>query len=211
MASSAPRTDDPGTVHELTAQHVVTKRGRFHVLDIGSCFNNDSISTAANPGDGGFNVWGNSLPAEWLPASGNLTEVAGVPFRFPPTEDGALNTMVCRRQLLRLPLGHVDWLYLLSASERRAEAVVYVHYADDSVDPEWLRVSDFWPAPAHFGEVLAFKPPVMHYPHHVQPGVAGQIWMTRIPVVRCTPLAALRLPLNRAIHIFALTLQEAVR
>jgi hypothetical protein len=99
-------------------------------------------------------------------------------------------------------------MHLLAASERRGEDVVHLHYAGGSVDPEWIRVSDFWPAQAHFGELLAFRCPTMHYPHHVQPEVAGQIWMIRIPVVRRTPLEGLRLPHNAAIHIFALTLEE---
>jgi hypothetical protein len=204
------RLDGSGVEYDLEGEQVQTRRGSFRLLDLRPCFNNDAISTAANPGDGAFNVWGNTLPAEWLPASGSRTDVRDVPFRFPRTEDGARNSVVCRRQLLRLDQGHVDWLYLLSAAERRAEDVVYLYYGDGSVDPEWLRVSDFWPAPAHFGEVLAFQCPVMHYPHHVQAGVEGQIWMVRVPVVRSTPLVGMRLPLNRALHVFALTVQEAV-
>jgi hypothetical protein len=193
----------------LVGQRVATARRSFRVLDLRAVFDNDAISTRANPGDGAFNVWGNTLPAESLPESGSLIGVRGVPFRFPPTGDGELNTVVCRGQLLRLPPAHVDWLHLLAASERRTEDTVHVHYADGAVDPEWIRVSDFWPAAPHFGEVLAFRCPVMHYPRHVQPGVEGQIWMTRVPVVRRTPLAALRLPRNVAIHVFALTLEEA--
>jgi hypothetical protein len=135
--------------------------------------------------------------------------VGDVPFRFPPKEDGALNTVVCRGQLLALPPSRVDWAYLLAAAERRTEDFVHVHYRDGAVDPEWVRVSDFWPSPPRFGELLAFACPVMHYPHHVQPGVEGRIWMTRVPVVRREPLAALRLPENVALHVFALTLAEA--
>ena len=193
----------------LVGEPVDTARGHFRVIDLSAVFDNDAISSRANPGDGAFNVWGNTLPAESLPAGGSLITVDAVPFRFPRTEDGQCNNVVCRGQLLRLPGAQADWLYLLAASERRAEDTVYVHYADGAVDPEWIRVSDFWPASPHFGEVLAFRCDVMHYPHHVQRGLRGQIWLVRVPIVRRTALAALRLPRNVAIHIFALSLQEA--
>ena len=193
----------------LAVQPLAAGPRRFGLVDLGPAFDNDAISTAANPGDGGLNVWGNSLPAEALPASRSLVHVHGIPFRFPPKEDGERNNVVCRGQLLRLPAARVDWLHLLAASERRAEDTAHLHYEGGAVDPEWLRVSDFWPAPARFGELLAFRCPVMHYPHHVQPGVEGQIWLTRVPVPRRCPLAALRLPVNVAIHVFALTLEEA--
>lgn len=192
----------------LESEKVRVSQVAFHIIDLMTIFNNDAISSATNPGDGKFNVWGNNLPAEELPNSHHLIEVHGVPFRFPPKEDGALNNIVCRHQYLRLPTLHADWLHLLTSSERRTEDTIYIHYDDGAVDPEWIRVSDFWPASGHFGELLAFRCSVMHYPHHVQPGVAGQIWMTRIPIVRRTPIHALRLPDNSAIHIFAMTLEE---
>lgn len=204
-------TTPSGPATTLTAERVFIGKTLYQVINLATVFNNDAISTAANPGDGGFNVWGNTFPAETLPESRSLVEVHGVPFWFPPKEDGELNNMVCRGQFLPLPVARVDWLHLLAASERRAEDMVYIHYSDGSVDPEWIRVSDFWPASGHFGELLAFRCPTMHYPHHAQPGVEGQIWMTRLPVVRRTPLAALSLPHNVAIHIFALTLEEAPR
>ncbi len=50
----------------------------------------------------------------------------------------------------------------------------------------------------------------MHYPHHVQQGVPGRIWLVRVPAVRMAELAGLRLPRNVAIHLFAATLCERV-
>jgi hypothetical protein len=37
----------------------------------------------------------------------------------------------------------------------------------------------------------------------------GQIWLTRVPVVRRVPLASVRLPDNPAIHVFAMTLERS--
>lgn len=206
---TAPVAGASGGAVALAVERRAVGGRRYGLVDLAPVFDNDAISTAANPGDGRFNVWGNSLPAESLPASRSLVYVHGVPFRFPPKEDGELNNVVCRGQLLRLPPVSADWLHLLAAAERRAEDTVHLHYGDGAVDPEWLRVSDFWPAPARFGELLAFRCPVMHYPHHVQAGVEGQLWLTRVPVPRRSPLAALRLPANVAVHVFALTVEEA--
>jgi hypothetical protein len=135
-----------------------------------------------------------------------MIEVGGIPFRFPSKEDGALNTVVCLGQRLDLPVGRYDWLYVLGAGERRAEDYAYLHYASGAVDPEWLRLSDFWPgAPARFGELEAFRCRHTHYPRHVQAGVEIVIWQQRIPVTRREPLAWVRLPDNVALNLFAVT------
>jgi hypothetical protein len=181
----------------------------FQVVELDPVYNNDAISSRDDPGDGALNVWGNTLPAESLPRGTSLVEVGGVPFRFPPTDDGRSNNVVCSGQLLHLSRVRLDWLHVLAAAERRTEDFVHLHYADGAVDPEWIRISDFWPAPARFGEVLAFRCAAMHYPRHVQPGLEGCLWAARVPVVRRSPLASVRLPWNAAIHVFALTAEEA--
>lgn len=176
------------------------------LLDLAPLFNNDSISYASNLADGGFNVWDNSFPAEELPESLSVVRVGDIPFRFPPKEDGRLNTVVCCGQRLDVPTDRYDWLYVLGSAERRAEDAVFLHYAGGAVDPEWLRISDFWPGSGpRFGEVAAFRCAHMHYPRHVQPNVHPVIWRQRIPVTRSEPLAWVRLPDNVAIHLFAVT------
>jgi hypothetical protein len=179
----------------------------FVMMDLSAHFNNDSISHRGNLTDGSFNVWGNTFPAEELPPSGATVVVGGVPFSFPPKEDGAMNTVVCDGQLLDTRPGLYDWFYFLGASERRTEDWVYLHYAGGAVDPEWLRISDFWPpGPPRFGEIEAFRCRVMHYPHHVQANLQPVIWRQRVPVTRRQPLERIRLPVNVAIHLFAVTL-----
>lgn len=176
-------------------------------VDIAGHRNNTAISAATETAAGAFNVWGNSFAAEYLPPGGSLVHVAGVPFRFPPVCDGPDNVR-CAGQFLRVPAGRYDWLHLLTAAERRCEDTVELHYTDGSVDPEALRVSDFWAAPAWFGEIKAFQSLVMHYPHHVQRGVSAVMWAQRVPVPRRTVLAGVRLPRNVAVHVFAATLQR---
>lgn len=179
---------------------------RFVLLDLEPLYNWDSISYASNLPDGTFNVWKNAFPAEELPASGSVVEVAGVPFQFPPKEDGRMNNVRCAGERLEVPPERYDWIYVLAASERRAEDVVYLHFASGAIDMEWFRISDFWPgAPARFGEVEAFRTRNIHFPRHVQPRIEPVIWMQRIPVTRQEALAWIRLPDNIAIHVFAAT------
>ncbi|MFY1636543.1 hypothetical protein ACN27F_25245 [Solwaraspora sp. WMMB335] len=182
--------------------------GLCEPVDVSGHRNNTAISAATETKAGGFNVWGNSFAAEYLPAGGSLVEVAGVPFRFPPVCHGPDNVR-CDGQFLALPEGRYDWVHLLTAAERRCEDVAELHYADGSVDAEPLRVSDFWAAPSWFGEIKAFETPVMHYPHHVQRGVPAVMWAQRVPVTRRAELTGVRLPRNIAVHVFAVTLQRS--
>lgn len=177
----------------------------FQCLDLDAHRDNIGVTRAGATGSGAFNVWGNSLPAEQVPRAGR-TEVEGVPFEFPPTGGGRPDNVRCAGQHLRVRPGGYDWLYLVAAAERRAEEEIACHYADGSVDFEPLRLSDFWAAPAAFGESAAVSTTSMHYPFHVQRDVPGRLWCQRVPLVRRAPLAGLTLPRNPAVHVFAATL-----
>jgi hypothetical protein len=177
-------------------------------VDISGHCNNTAVSAARETGAGAFNVWGNSFSAEYLPAANSLVHVAGVPFRFPPIGEGPDNIR-CAGQFLTVPEGRYDWIHVLAASERRCEDSVELTFADGTSDPEALRISDFWSAPAWFGETKAFESLVMHYPHHIQRGVTAVMWAQRIPVTRRADLSGILLPRNIAVHLFAVTLQQA--
>jgi hypothetical protein len=173
-------------------------------------FNNTGIAASRWPTSGGFNIWANTFPAEDLPPTGGVVDVGGIPFRFPDAGPGGADNVRCRAQRVELAGGRYDWIYVLAAAERRAEDTVTLHYADGHTSRQWLRVSDFWPeTPARFGERLAFRCDTMLYPRHAQPNMAPAIWRCRVPVAEPEPLAALTLPDNPAIHLFALTALRA--
>ena len=169
--------------------------------------NNVGATSRRGTGTGAFNVWGNSFAAEHLPPPGPVV-VDGVRFELPAVGSGEPDNVRCEGQLVAVPFGVYDWLYVLAAAERRAEDEVALHFEDGAVDFESLRVSDFWAAEAAFGERLAAESPVMHYPRHVQPNVPARLWLQRVPVTRRATLEAIRLPRNVAIHVFALTLRR---
>lgn len=183
------------------------RSGLCETVDISDHRNNTAISAVTETKAGEFNVWRNSFAAEYLPAGGSLVHVDGVPFQFPPVCEGPDNVR-CDGQFIRVPEGRYDWIHVLAASERRSEDTVQLNFADGSVDAEALRVSDFWAAPAWFGEVKAFESLVMHYPHHAQRGIPAVMWAQRVPVTRRAGLTGILLPRNVAVHVFALTLQR---
>jgi hypothetical protein len=201
-----PRSDVRSHGWRNPATTADNRSGRYFPIAVDRIFNNSAITSADRLGAGALNVWGNSLPANSLPTGEVL--VHDIPFLFAGA-GVADDNVRCAGQSLALPTGRTDWLHVLAASERRTEDIVWLRYADGACDPEWLRVSDFWPARPRFGELLAFRCGQMHYPHHVQSDMDGQIWLTRVPVVRRVPLASVRLPDNPAIHVFALTLERS--
>lgn len=188
-------------------RHLPVEVKRAHTtapVDLAAHVNNTAFTTRRDPHTGRLNVWGNSLPADSLP--GRALLAGGIPFELPEPGSGPDNVR-CDGQLVRLPPTRADWLHLLATSERRCEEAVMVHYASGAVDPEWLRVSDFWPSHAHFGEVEALRSTAMHYPHHRQEDLGGRLWAVRVPVPRREPVRALRLPDNPALHVFAITVE----
>lgn len=184
-------------------------RATSHPVDLSGCANNVGTSTAASTADGRFNVWGNSFAAEHLPAAGSTVIVDGVRFIMPAFASGGPDNVRCEGQLLDVPTGRYDWLYLLASAERSTEDDIALHFTDGSVDFEPLRLSDFWAASPVFGETKAFESALMHYPRHVQYGVPALMWCQRVAVVRRASLNRIRWPRNVAVHIFAATLVAA--
>jgi hypothetical protein len=179
----------------------------YTVVDLSAHFNNRAISGPRDLQEGGFNVWGNSFPADQLFPPDVPFETHGVPFvRSKPTPVG--DNVRCSGQYVELRPVRCDWIRLVVAAERRAEAEVTLHFDSGAVDFEVLRVSDFWAeAPAAFGEGVVVSTTVMNYPHHVQPRVSAQLWEQRLPVTRRERLVGIRLPRHIAVHVFAMTVQ----
>lgn len=178
------------------------------VVDLQSHLNNIALTTQKTLQKGRLNVWGNSLPAEVLPTGG--LQVGRVRFAGVRATGSTPDNVRCAGQYVELPEMEADWLHLLATSERRCEETVGVHYASGAVAAEWMRVSDFLPARAYFGELLAARSEAVHYPHHRQENLRGQLWAVRVPVTRWEAVRGLRLPDNPALHVFALSV-EGVR
>ncbi len=175
-------------------------------VDLTGLLNNQGITRADSLDQGAFNVWGNSFSASAVPPPGTRIDNDSVPFIFPVAAGDGPDNIRCAGQYLEVPAGDYDWMHLLAAAERRAEDHLQMHFAGGAVDPEALRISDFWAAPPVFGETAVVDWPVMHYPHHVQQRVSACLWHQRVPVTRRQRLIGVRLPRHAGIHIFAMTL-----
>lgn len=188
------------------------EQAMYRLVELTPYANCVGIEPAMRPGAGAFNIWSNTFPAEELPSTGTAT-VGGVPFRFPRADGRRPDNVRCRGQVVALPPGRADWLYLLAAAERRTEDHVTISYADGGRRSQWLRVSDFWPETApRFGETLAFRTSVLLYPNHADARMAPAIWRQRVPVTVPGDVTSVILPDNPAVHVFAITvLNEAGR
>jgi hypothetical protein len=181
----------------------------FRLIGIDDLLNNRATTTVADLGRGRLNAWGNSFPAEELPTPGSLVEVAGIPFVW-ANADADGDNVRCEGQVIDIPPGQYDWIYLLAASERRSEDTLWVHYDDGHADPLRLGVSDFLDGTPAFGELPAFRTTRMHYPHHVQHGLPTTMWLSRVGMPRRGRARALRLPRLVAVHVFAITLLTGI-
>ncbi len=178
----------------------------FRLIDIDGLLNNRATTDVRDLGSGRLNAWGNSFPAAELPAPGSLIEVAGIPFTWANAHATGDNVR-CEGQVVDIPPGRYDWIYLLAASERRSEDTIWAHYDDGHADPLRVGISDFLDGTPAFGELSAFRTSRMHYPHHVQEGLPTTMWLTRVGMPRHGVAHSLRLPRSVAMHVFALTLR----
>lgn len=178
-------------------------------MGIDGLLNNRATTSVSDLGSGRLNAWGNSFPAEELPAPGTLIEVAGIPFQWANAHAEGDNVR-CEGQIIDIPPDQYDWIYLLAASERRSEDTIWAHYDDGHADPLPVGVSDFLDGTPAFGELTAFRTSRMHYPHHVQNGLPTTMWLTRVGMPRRGTARSLRLPRLVAMHVFALTLLTGI-
>ncbi len=182
-----------------------TARPDFCLISIDDLLNNRATTSVSDLGLGRLNAWGNSFPADELPEPGAVIEVAGIPFVWPNAHPDGDNVR-SEGQVIDLPAGRYDWVYLLAASERRSEDTLWVHYDDGHADPLRVGVSDFLDGSPAFGEEPAFRTAQMHYPHHVQENLPTTMWLARVGMPRRGVAQALRLPRLVALHVFAITL-----
>ncbi len=181
----------------------------FCLIGIDDLLNNRATTSVSDLDSGRLNAWGNSFPAEELPTPGALIEVAGIPFTWANAHAKGDNVR-CEGQVIDIPPGQYDWIYLLAASERRSEDTIWAHYEDGHADPLRVGVSDFLDGTPAFGELTAFRTSRMHYPHHVQERLPTTMWLTRVGMPRRGIAQSLRLPRLVAMHVFALTLVTAI-
>jgi hypothetical protein len=165
--------------------------------------NNQAATRPENLADGRLNVWRNSLPAQPEPLD---IVVDGVPLRSAQLDGHGPDNLVCSGQRIEVPERRWDWLYVIGCGERRVRDVLAWCFSDGSASRDQIELSDLWEGKSDYGEELALRTDVIHYPHHVQEGIGITLWCQRVPITRRQPLQAILLPENPAVHLFAMTL-----
>ncbi len=173
------------------------------MLALEPLLNNQAATRPDNLADGRLNVWRNSLPAQPEPLE---TVVDGVPLRSTRLDGHGPDNLVCAGQRIEVPERRWDWLYVIGCGERRVRDVLTWHFSDGSVSQDQVELSDLWEGKSDYGEELALRTDVIHYPHHVQERIGITLWCQRVPITRRQPLRAIVLPDNPAVHLFAMTL-----
>lgn len=136
----------------------------------------------------------NHRGADLLPDT-EVLSLDGVPFRLAytygdPRHGYGYDHVRCDRQLVTVPPGRYDRLYVLAAAERDTQDWVFLHFACGETDLEWLRVPELYPGD---GKRRGFRNP------------GYRRWRQSVPVPRRAELTALRLPDNPAVHVYAIT------
>ncbi len=85
-------------------------------------YNLDVMSFDHNRSDGAFGADGWSLPAELMPDS---IQAGRMGFKLGPKFDGAKNALTCEGQVISLPEGNFNYLYMLAAASEENQKGVF--------------------------------------------------------------------------------------
>ncbi|WP_209020779.1 PKD domain-containing protein [Nocardioides sp. 1609] len=177
------------------------------VADLSTFFNNDGISTHANPGNGNFDGGGWAYATETLPegvrANGGPLVVDGVDHEFPSSVDGLLNNVETNGQTIPLPTGRFSGLSIIAAAHNGdVQQPATITYGDGTTSTVQLRFTD-WAVSPKFGETIA-----VDMPHrHDAGGDTGPrvfLWAQQV-AVQDKDLVSITLPSDPKLHVFAIS------
>lgn len=194
-------------------------------VDLSSHLNNAGIAPGGRPAGGGLDGMGTSFRAEDLPP-GSIMTCRGIPFLFPRRSRRGMDNIACEGQEIPLPAGACEAVHLLGMCDWRAfEEPLRLKAPDGTGVETSLGLSD---APRYqglqYGEDEAVACPLITpdslIPHvllfGVTPPGAGYemtetrieagIWRQVVPVEEPRTLAAMVLPDNPSMHLFAATM-----
>ena len=202
-------TDPDGNTGETQLRVEVLADGECPaVADLSELFNNDGISTDADPADGNFDGGGWSLAAELLPEAvreqGGPVEIDGIEYVFGSPAQGELNNVEADGQVIDLPAGDHDLLSVLATAHNGdVDTTGTITYADGSTEQVPLRYTD-WAQNPKFGEQIAVDMP---YRHNSGGNTSPRVMLFTQPVALATgkDAATLTLPDDDRLHVFAVS------
>ena len=202
-------TDPDGNTGTSSVRIEVLADGECRpVADLSELFNNDGISTDANPGDGNFDGGGWTFAAELLPQAvqqnGGPVRINDVDYDFGSPADGQLNNVESDGQVVTLPTGTYDELSILATAHNGdVQKEATLAYNDGSTVQVPLRFTD-WAVTPKFGEEIAIDMPYRHNGGgDTSPRV--MIFTQRIPLEAGKQPDTLTLPVDPKLHVFAVS------
>ncbi len=192
----------------------------FEIIDLSGFFNNDGISYDANRGDGDFDSWEKTFPAEELPESESIFEHEHVPFWFPDKSDGKGNNLALCGNCVAVPPRCYARIFVIGASENGSfKDTLTLHYADGIPEKRELALSEFFCQDSFFNDAPALACSHYHTPegdvsYFEIPGfrktrIKPHLWMQKIELNEQRGLRQIEFPDNPSMHIFCLTMQGA--
>lgn len=197
----------------MTTPGNVEVRNIFICLDIASCFNNTGFSFDSNRAGGDFDSYGQTFPAEELPASNEVFVSGDVPFLFPEKMSGPGDNISLAGQRISTPVGCFAWAHFLGASEGGSfKDQITFDYGPFSVKSE-IGFTDYFESESVFGDLgsvicshyhTAAGNSVGNYDSEIHP----VIWQQKLRTNELKPLRSILLGDNPCIHIFSITLEK---
>jgi hypothetical protein len=228
---------EAGAGTDRSARPVGPATDSFLAITLASWVNVDGISMDIHRADGNLDGDGRSFPGEplppyvWRPGLGspalNVTlypsglwvrplaegdtpaspEAAPVPFRFPDKREGEKNAVACSGQRIPVPAGRRRAVHLMAtATVPGAAGTLTLVFGDGTTAEKPIAVSEWTAGPQH-GESIAFICRHRHRRDGDEPSVRAYLYHYRVDSDPNRPLAAVILPQNSGIKLFALTLE----
>ena len=175
------------------------KKETFVPIDISSAFNASATSS-----EEGLDGWGNAYPADKLPSGKVSFNSTPVRFALPKYAKLDKNIATADGQEIKIRAGKYRALYVLAAATNGVQEAKLVLAAGKEKTRATLKVSDWCDKPAA-GEIQAASFARISGENET---AQCKLYIQRIALDPSDKLSGITLPINKDIHIFAMTLAK---
>jgi predicted alpha-1,2-mannosidase len=175
-------------------------------VDLTGEYNHDGTATTTASTEGNFDGSGWSYDAALLPAAGPAT-LDGVSYDLPDPSGTAKNFVQATGQTLLVPAGKYGTLHVLGAAHGGdVSTQLAVSYSDGTIGRLPATLTDWAAGSGRGGNTVA-----INMPHRIKAGsgIDGppvQIFAGRVPLDPAKTIVSVRLPDNRNMEVYAVTL-----
>lgn len=179
----------------------------YYLVELQNYYNADAISYDQNPGDGKLGML-TCYPAEELPESNSIYEVAGIPFVFPSKEENELNNIECFNQEIWIEPAQYSTAYFVGTGDNGSFLERIQIITELGVKEIEVGLSNCVDKVPYYQEEMAFCGTHLHSSEGDIPGICPHLWMQSVELMVEKPIQKLILPDNPCFHIFSITLKK---